>query len=913
MIRYWISLLLLCILSSFFFFQMPQNGQAIQSLDPTCINKNKDDLFSLFEGDPAECTDSKISSGSLNTLDLQKNDVNLFSVIDNNRNREKTWYNNDVLLYTRNNEWVKCLAIAAPNLKLLYTNQSGIIVLGGSLRLNGAEAIWALKASNSNSRPDIIKLADLVAGDDADKDFINYLSKTDSNRKTFFANSRLPDLLNKWVANPSIFSPTILAMYPATCLTINNIHQFRNYCVDNTDNPESLFSPVDQQKKQPFCITQFYKEPLTTFKPFYMLVENKDSYEVWDIHTNITPAEDYKVYKTKTDPRYFAWLSIICNSNCRIIETVPRNGIEYTVIGCDDRIECLGKDSLVGFVKLVQREKQEEYISAVKTDYNNSDVKKLINHWINNPGNRYIVIGYGDPEKYHINERQEAILDNLKQMIAPAKPAHLRLLVQEVPDTTKFYIWEDGNLSPLPHPWYNRTIHAYRNPWLVLLAIADPQAKVLSKQDGFLPIILSNPTSHLRAWKIGPAAALQEYAPLKNLYWKGTGANPVTQMLTQLIVERSRLNPALSANIRNHFNGTRSAILQVFPSGVSWSNSPLTTLGISGPLNIPDQLKTALSNNRNDRDNLQFLTKDLDGSIHAGGSIISADSKLATALQKLEDPWLAWLALADPTLELVAYNNTEGSKYLNLCFVNGKDEKNHLWGWRQDPNDPTHFPREKILIDGSQKFLLTGIIQKSYLSVLAESASEAERNFFLARTDKPESFELLDMLEYDNEPKRILLWRNKNNPVQALYRVGDNIDTLVVQLHLAEGAWDHQWTVLSERYRKDWCRNSFKTHIGRSRENGLEAWFGPERLGLALGDQLGVFQSPLPGKRNFGFANYSNILELIDAAVFKPLKENPGKKPDKEVFMQSCAGEKWDRHVWRANPLGYFDRVPVTN
>lgn len=243
-------------------------------------------------------------------------------------------------------------------------------------------------------------------------------------------------------------------------------------------------------------------------------------------------------------------------------------------------------------------------------------------------------------------------------------------------------------------------------------------------------------------------------------------------------------------------------------------------------------------------------------------------------------------------------------------MVSGNDTDHNLWSWVARSN-PNHIHKEYLLVNGQEKFFLTNTPFADYIGALSESISRGERDFFLQKADQPQSFTLMDFFaDGFGGPGRVLLWRDYHTSQNYLSKVGDVANpAMPIYCFLPESAF--QWDKLAQRYNKEWVRMRFTSDVAKRDNNAQEVWFGERRIGIMRDNQVGIFLPPGQGFRNFGYANYLLIknLEYQEKLVYKPRETNGIDAPPKEDFFRSWVNEKWDREIWRANPLGFFDRV----
>ena len=350
--------------------------------------------------------------------------------------------------------------------------------------------------------------------------------------------------------------------------------------------------------------------------------------------------------------------------------------------------------------------------------------------------------------------------------------------------------------------------------------------------------------------------------------------------------------------------------------------SPLNFLGKpSQSQPEPPCLQSALMNH----DPIDLLISRMDGGSYEVWT--SSGKRTKTWYDKVSDHqnlWLAWMAIADTSIAIIATDiNTK-----TLSFIS-RQHPNALWSWIGGGQAGP--PVEHQLLKGEDQFLLRGERQAAYIRGLIDDISWPEKKFFLQRADSPNSFRLLDFFTYDDDPTRVLLYvdtpetkKTNTQPLQ-IYRVG--IDTskapnpLVFQI--VEDNWGNQWESLRTLYAEvdrnndQWRRKIIYENYARDLLWQAEIWFGPDRLGVAYEPSapnstsnpfMRVFlKAP---KSSFGPVKFSSIEELVrqDGVI---VYMNPRYDLKTDLFYGWLA-HRWDSlGIWRALPLGYFDRITL--
>ena len=897
--KLYFTLFVMLLLTFTSFFQQPRGGRTSQILSKNCINLQSKNPKGILLN-PKSCTKNEADGNKKVRLKYDSNGY----FIDDNGQITPSWYNEE-LERLGNNNWVKWLAIAKPTLDIIFDEQNKALIFGGEFNDKYSIWVWKPDIKDKDAPPQELSLIDLLAGDKSDKQFANFLKD-----KNNYNNSRIPDIIKTWHSGKG--GQTIKAILPRLC---------GNKDVSLGDSPssdrqwEEYFKPFDPTHDQPKCIS----DALNSGNPplSFLTVDEKGEYHVWRSAkgTNVLPVPWYKDFQENVkNNKLVGWWAIAKMDNC---EVYPIESSKAYVTVCGDSIQCFRfKGDLDFYTPLELLDKRDQRILCGEmknpSKYENSPIQEFAQKWIRT-GEENKIVSYFEDKGINIEQNLKSQLEASLDVYSEKK---YYLVEVEESGVRKYKIYDNG--SPRDSEWYNSEIHSWRDPWIAKLALVKnihvtiiDSSEVRSK--GLVSFVVSKGNEHfLWSWKLNPNPDnLKEYAPLETIYDISPDKNIKNKYAEAIKNNKSVFFDAtLKSNILDHFQNKLWAIRQIYPNTVHVPRSgyaPLTLLESTSTSEIPPPLERAFDNGNR----LQYLIEE-NGDFHIYGNSRVAPSDIVwfQEVHHFNDTWLAWLCLADPTIKVVKSAGT-GSP-TRLCMISREDREN-LWSWVASNAASPRPPAQYHLVKGAEAFELSGNPMGGYIKGLyeqSEQTSEAEKLFFLEKADAPQTFTLSDFLDYPTgSPNRVLLWRKKPD-TKTMLRVGvkPDFNTDAIKINLVEGISGLDfWKQIAERYQQKWCAEKFKEKIAREPKPDLEAWFGKERLGLAKGATVGVFLPENCGTyicRDFDFTSFEAIRGKVDDLIYIPKNV-----PNKDVFFQSWVATKWDTIVWRANPLGYFDRV----
>ncbi|MCG3158226.1 MAG: hypothetical protein DKINENOH_04867 [bacterium] len=463
---------------------------------------------------------------------------------------------------------------------------------------------------------------------------------------------------------------------------------------------------------------------------------------------------------------------------------------------------------------------------------------------------------------------------------------------------------------------YRETIFFLMNI-LSLCIVKDPYLMVLRAPEMLLPsfVIAGNPNDkdYILCFGLsGTSSKFSSYEPI-DLF---AGESASHQYIRSLISNRSYFTSPLGELLDDWRETGRGQIVKaILPENCqAQSESYYTPLALLGNPGATQTEPTCIRNGLINRISINLLVENelfFEKWTAYGKKYLRWFSEIYNpSINDQVASWLAWLALADTSINIIA----ETYDLQTVCFISEEDPYT-LWSWIQGRQ--TGPPEEYRLLKGDDVFILTGEKQKNYIRGLCErdNVSSEEREFFLVNAYNPNGFRLLDFFEKD----RILLYKKMNESYKSAYhfirsyRIGENLDeSQPIDFYVIDGQPGSEINTLRPIY-KNWARPIIQDEIEFRTSQNLEFWFGPKRFGICkepIGDEdnitMRVFLGPY--KRELSGVHFSELKKLI-------------KKDGNIVYMAPkidlktdlfCGwlSQKWQNPgIWRADPLGYFDRV----
>lgn len=847
-------------------FQITQYLEEIDEISEDCFNKNEVSPMKMLSGKPGDCTDSILE----NLLTLKKENNVTFGIYNGKERISETWFSNDFI--ELKNRYVSWLSIINPNIEIIkkyHNNDEFILIFGGNFGSENQKkySIWAWKISKTNpkEKPKEINLVDLLAGSDSNRDFATYLKDTSN-----YENSFIPNLLESWKRNGYVDNYlSVKAILPQEC------GQVLRGDKDNPPKPdevENYFLPIEND--QPICIN----EALTTNEPVRMLVKVGTTYNVWSTKNAKPKNADFFNNPEIKDNKWLAWWAIVAVEGCSIYPI----GNSMVLQVCDETINCINASdtdkenpiSIYNPLKLLNTEHQKKLCKALKVpkNYNDSPIKTLIENWADGKTKKFKIISYFN--EIVINGK-DSLVNQLNVDLDEDFKKHFYLIqTKKGNGKHQYYVCKNNDSKPLS-TWYTDEIHAYKNPWLGKLALADRNIKVLNIENDVITFKTNSngDKPHLWSWKIKGKLKPKEYAPLKDLIAAKNDMGLVYSFVKSINV----IDDALKNNIINHFKGNFNKILEFYPKKDNLSNTnykPLNNLKVTDKIVDSSFTYKYLIQKNNKYYNSASLNEE-----------ITWYNDLAAYNNK----WFARLALTEPSIKIVSFNEA------NICFVSPNSTGN-LWSI-----STTNTISEKLLIKNSDTFFLTKTKMESYVNGLPGNASESEKSIFINSITNDAEFEYGDFF-FKNERVLFLIKKSTN----ILHRISDT-KTDGIKLNLVNNE-DKQvisifnWNQIATIYKKPWVRKEFEKNVVYNSAESFELWFGKNRLGINKSGRIGLFLSN--EFRDFGYVSFQKIKSKNDNTIFK--KTNLTLND----FMGTCVRDDWSQtKMWRANPLGLFDRI----
>jgi hypothetical protein len=420
--------------------------------------------------------------------------------------------------------------------------------------------------------------------------------------------------------------------------------------------------------------------------------------------------------------------------------------------------------------------------------------------------------------------------------------------------------------------------------------------------------LIQDPNVRIKPYESGKKLAIELQGNSKGQDYLIVFSNEKDEYLIVESKERPeiKLNAALLGNlIRRNDTRVRQMIADYVNIGITQNiqfalpyintNDPLQAIGNpSAADKMPPNLVQAYNNGNA----LDFMMSDDIVWRHNRERIPTwYRQKLANFVVKC--PWLPWLAIADPRLEVVA----EDTAMFQFVFRN----TGNLWTWIPQVNGSIV---EHKTLEGSGAFLLSGNPVSNYITQLLSSTTMAERSFFLSHPN-PNTFALLDEITIAATQKRILLVKDYTKPNQnAIYLVGEGLPGDVpIVFKDVEGNPIGDLSSIRAVYQAR--HQEITDHIINNIQSKPEVWFGPNKLLLVETGDDGTFVSlsVLAPKRSFLSVPYKKIEAMLqrDRGIVFPSDAPAGFRE----FCNSILRDDWRKSPvrWRANPLGYLDRA----
>ncbi len=383
--------------------------------------------------------------------------------------------------------------------------------------------------------------------------------------------------------------------------------------------------------------------------------------------------------------------------------------------------------------------------------------------------------------------------------------------------------------------------------------------------------------------------------------------NIVSALITPNIDERIKKIVQKFSN-----EGIEEKIVAVLPSSYSKRLTPKSSIG--SPLTSECLTEEIKKNILDAGFELDLLTKVNDNYYSWKNGFLNHQKVLWLKAEYSKFCQLRYLAIIDSDLKIIASSNSNSLLKLIFFF---KDSFENLYCWTIKDK----LLKEKNILNARNIFQLTGVSCLDYLKNLKRDLGNVrERDFFLAQSDI-NSFVLLDGFNLENKDERIILWTSQHEPsvvsktlnVEA-NKIGVNASESKLKFFIADNYKELSWNVFKSRYSKvDWIRakiyslNTFSEHLP------IDCWLSNgNRFGLCkYRNSAKIVSVYLDNELRevYGEKAFSEILHLIkkDEIIYNGNNSQP---TDKE-FFESCLApnwNNWNKNVWRANPLGYFDR-----
>lgn len=838
----------------------------------------------------------------------------------------QTWYNK--AFHSFNNKWVDQLSIATvdnSSIDVIKTNSSQKSFLAG-YSYGDDYKIWSWKVQvgttkeGSNVKPTEFCLADLIEGPKGTREFAEYLKQDDN-----FERSLLPGIIEK--------GGKVIAILPASC-TENECAKFDTDGFATEDFKKG-FSGTDR----PPCL----EEGLNNNEKVHFLVEYPNGhFGVWANlagNPSIQPAPFYEKNHLKyagdiDKKKWLAWFQIAKAACCEEIYSDETRGLHVLKCKGGKVIEAIkfGNGGRFEYYNPIEKvydpaDKETIYNDAISGGgFASSPLKGMIEDWADDPSKARYVLAFADPTKANrtnVGSVRLAVEDAYNKSTWNNSDYLIGICTKKADNSgyednpSSFEIVHKAGAASSPPSWF-RAFSTYEPTFLARLVILFPDAHVTgpdTRNNSLVVVLGENHHTSALTFSSFDKSPDKEYPVFKHLHEVGNRRTLARELGNALRTGNWQLSHFLKDHIHDYFtSGTPDRIRQVFPKGYADTvqlKSRLEDLvgiirdesGIVKP--IADPLKTAIAS----KASLNFLMENTrtreyqlykENGTHITPPSYNRDPRMKEMLH-LGNAWFSWLSMADTALQVIAYKR---STKVKAILVSSKDP---LLAWSWVAGDQYDGPVERPFFDGrSQKFLLTDEPLASFVPGLGVRASAKERAYYLTKAENPGSFDLLDFID---SPFRLLMYKESNTDTKQIFRLSDNDTDAPIDVTLIDKSWTSDWSNLASLYNRPWVRQQFINDIGTSIRSPLASWFSTPRLGLARARSISVHVSDhsSPSSR-FSFVPFSSIKKLADNDRGFSYK---GAKLKLNTYMRACMlpYDFDNARTWRADPLGYFDRV----
>lgn len=862
-------------------------------------------------------------------------------ILENDAEEVETWYNNEIHEAFGGNAEVQALAIVAPGLEVKFAGR-GMLIFYDDDDLFDTKTIWCWHGTSSGTVTES-RFVDLLADDEGagqwpagespSEQFVEYLME-EGGWENSGMDAKVNGVLDRTDRDRGPL--TVAAILPESCRSA-----FPDIAGECRRIPEFMRKHPDYFSGGPGgmkCISDFLERQETS--DLSILVR---AGRAVGQHFVVTEAAGVPSATPGFDPlgdADIAWAELLCGDIYDNIIARYQYGIDSVlVLASEDRIIC-GRKRADGTgysvsdlermrrdandlniyqpLQFIDQDAQATFVQSQRRvgSYEGSVLKRLVESWLDGSG-RYGVLAVADASPTDLPHVQliSALDAATARGLQGGASATTRILLEDLEKEGRYLRWAPTEDVPVEH-WMGAAFIEWEDPWVASLAAWQQESVYL--QSASTGTIAAFVTDHGQVWAVAnePGGGQHQkgvdlFALTEKLYGAEDNAR-IELNFGQALKASPQLASPLQ-EITGSLGESNAPILYGYflgdASGITADRGPLAALEPDG-----SKAFSALLQRRFDArpsSGLQLLLGNAAGTqlrMHPQRELHTLTEQ---ALLATQDPWCVWLVLMDNDLRTV------GSRLDRWCFVTGRFGQS-LWGWSAIGN-AGKAPQEALLARPNDHFGLTNVSLGTYIAELPASASERERNFYLDHADGKPEFVLMDFLEPTPAiADRCLLfrWELETN-VRQLFRVADKVDIAVaVPCYIVDTVANEPWAIVGERYSADHTREHFRDQLAHSTEQPLAAWFGIERLGLRRGDELGLFIHDAVEHRSFGFLLLSKLIQRTQADTFiftpgfsRPHKNNSVRDPIDHDYARSWVAKDWDRHIWRANPLGYFDRL----
>ncbi len=328
---------------------------------------------------------------------------------------------------------------------------------------------------------------------------------------------------------------------------------------------------------------------------------------------------------------------------------------------------------------------------------------------------------------------------------------------------------------------------------------------------------------------------------------------------------------------------------------------------------LPEILLEACENPSKDFELDYLLEIGTDLYIWRGGSDLSTktshpwlNSKL---LNKLPNPWLAWYAIANEKVSVVLdeVNSIDKNRF-SLCLI---PTKNHigLFGWKEQVKQK---PVEVKILSKDQICKGSRSNMSLFLEHLAKhksSTDNSEGNYYLNNLKLDIPYKQIKVFDYfikpANRSRSIIMETTRENKI--IYSTSNN---LPVEIEMMNTLRTRNFKEFNNDYKSIW-KPVWRENIAFAWDADLKIeCFVKDRMAIKVKDTLTV-RNKIDKRKRFETRSFQKIKTKIESEINFVMHMDNSFSQSK-LLSAIARSTKWDLDgIWRANPIGYFDRTDL--